>query len=179
MCQGSRPGGRREPIRLRSGERRADHRCFGAGRTDAHHRNSGLPHPAARRGGPSWGRAGSGRPEAVLPAEGVGQVPSSGMWTMSPAAVTLEKPWVNALLRDSFSPFLNHHRACLFSVEVVAPAGRRRRKHPPRTRSPPPTTSSSRCPMPTTSSDRASSLDAGKGVPARPQGSGSASSPTP
>ncbi len=27
-------------------------------------------------------------------------------------------PGVNALLRDSLSPFLNHHRACLFAVEV-------------------------------------------------------------
>ena len=39
-------------------------------------------------------------------------------------------PQVNAFLRDSLSPFLNHHRACLFAVEVAGPNGRRRRKYP-------------------------------------------------
>ena len=36
----------------------------------------------------------------------------------------------NAFLRDALSPFLNHHRACLFAVEVRGADGRRRRKYP-------------------------------------------------
>ena len=36
----------------------------------------------------------------------------------------------NAFLRDLLSPFLNHHRACLFAVEVQGADGRRRRKYP-------------------------------------------------
>ena len=39
-------------------------------------------------------------------------------------------PRVNAFLRDALSPFLNHHRACLFAVEVAGPSGRKRRKYP-------------------------------------------------
>ena len=39
-------------------------------------------------------------------------------------------PQANAFLRDFLSPFLNHHRACLFAVEVEAEGGRRRRKYP-------------------------------------------------
>ena len=39
-------------------------------------------------------------------------------------------PHANAFLRDHLSPFLNHHRACLFAVEVVGANGRRRRKYP-------------------------------------------------
>ena len=39
-------------------------------------------------------------------------------------------PRVNAFLRDSLSPFLNHHRACLFAVEIERPDGRRRRTYP-------------------------------------------------
>ena len=39
-------------------------------------------------------------------------------------------PRANAFLRDFFSPFLNHHRTCLFAVEVVAANGHRRRKYP-------------------------------------------------
>ena len=39
-------------------------------------------------------------------------------------------PRVNAFLRDSLSPFLNHHRACLFAVEIEGPNGRRRRTYP-------------------------------------------------
>ena len=39
-------------------------------------------------------------------------------------------PPANAFLRDFLSPFLNHHRACLFAVEVEAEGGRRRRKYP-------------------------------------------------
>ena len=39
-------------------------------------------------------------------------------------------PHANAFLRDCFSPFLNHHRACLFAVEVEGNNGRRRRKYP-------------------------------------------------
>ena len=39
-------------------------------------------------------------------------------------------PQVNAFLRNSLSPFLNHHRACLFAVEIEGPNGRRRRKYP-------------------------------------------------
>ena len=39
-------------------------------------------------------------------------------------------PQANAFLRDFLSPFLNHHRACLFAVEVEAANGRRRRKYP-------------------------------------------------
>ncbi len=36
----------------------------------------------------------------------------------------------DAFLRDHLSPFLNHHRACLFAVEVEDANGRRRRKYP-------------------------------------------------
>ena len=39
-------------------------------------------------------------------------------------------PRANAFLRDFLSPFLNHHRACLFAVEVEESNGRRRRKYP-------------------------------------------------
>ena len=39
-------------------------------------------------------------------------------------------PPANAFLRDFLSPFLNHHRACLFAVEVEESNGRRRRKYP-------------------------------------------------
>ena len=39
-------------------------------------------------------------------------------------------PQANAFLRDFLSPFLNHHRACLFAVEVEESNGRRRRKYP-------------------------------------------------
>ena len=39
-------------------------------------------------------------------------------------------PHANAFLRDALSPFLNHHRACLFAVEVEEDNGRRRRKYP-------------------------------------------------
>ena len=39
-------------------------------------------------------------------------------------------PDTDAFLRDHLSPFLNHHRACLFAVEVEGPKGRRRRKYP-------------------------------------------------
>ena len=39
-------------------------------------------------------------------------------------------PQTNAFLRDHFSPFLNHHRTCLFAVEVEGTDGRRRRKYP-------------------------------------------------
>lgn len=39
-------------------------------------------------------------------------------------------PRVNAFLRYALSPFLNHHRACLFAVEVAGPSGRKRRKYP-------------------------------------------------
>ena len=39
-------------------------------------------------------------------------------------------PQANAFLRDLLSPFLNHHRACLFAVEIEGPNGRRRRKYP-------------------------------------------------
>ena len=39
-------------------------------------------------------------------------------------------PPANAFLRDFLSPFLNHHRACLFAVEVEESSGRRRRKYP-------------------------------------------------
>ena len=39
-------------------------------------------------------------------------------------------PPANAFLRDFLSPFLNHHRACLFAVEVEDSNGRRRRKYP-------------------------------------------------
>ena len=56
-------------------------------------------------------------------------------------------PQANAFLRDFLSPFLNHHRACLFAVEVEAAngaaAGSTRR-----TRSQPRTRSSDRCPGP-------------------------------
>ena len=39
-------------------------------------------------------------------------------------------PQANAFLRDLLSPFLNHHRACLFGVEVEGANGRCRRKYP-------------------------------------------------
>ncbi len=39
-------------------------------------------------------------------------------------------PHANAFLRDHLSPFLNHHRACLFAAEVEGANGRRRRKYP-------------------------------------------------
>ena len=39
-------------------------------------------------------------------------------------------PQANAFLRDFLSPFLNHHRACLFAIEVEGKGGRRRRKYP-------------------------------------------------
>ena len=39
-------------------------------------------------------------------------------------------PPANDFLRDFLSPFLNHHRACLFAVEVEDSNGRRRRKYP-------------------------------------------------
>ena len=39
-------------------------------------------------------------------------------------------PPANDFLRDFLSPFLNHHRACLFAVEVEAANGHRRRKYP-------------------------------------------------
>ena len=39
-------------------------------------------------------------------------------------------PHADAFLRDHLSPFLNHHRACLFAVEVEGANGRRRRKYP-------------------------------------------------
>ena len=39
-------------------------------------------------------------------------------------------PSADAFLRDHLSPFLNHHRACLFAVEVEGANGRRRRKYP-------------------------------------------------
>ena len=39
-------------------------------------------------------------------------------------------PPANDFLRDFLSPFLNHHRACLFAVEVEESNGRRRRKYP-------------------------------------------------
>ena len=39
-------------------------------------------------------------------------------------------PEADAFLRDHLSPFLNHHRACLFAVEVEGANGRRRRKYP-------------------------------------------------
>ena len=39
-------------------------------------------------------------------------------------------PQANAFLRDFLSPFLNHHRACLFAIEVEGANGRRRRKYP-------------------------------------------------
>ena len=39
-------------------------------------------------------------------------------------------PDADAFLRDHLSPFLNHHRACLFAVEVEGANGRRRRKYP-------------------------------------------------
>ena len=35
-----------------------------------------------------------------------------------------------ASTRSSGSPFLNHHRACLFAIEVEAANGHRRRKYP-------------------------------------------------
>ena len=39
-------------------------------------------------------------------------------------------PQANAFLRDFLSPFLNHHRACLFAIEVEGEGGRQRRKYP-------------------------------------------------
>ena len=39
-------------------------------------------------------------------------------------------PRANAFLRDFLSPFLNHHRACLFAIEVEGEGGRQRRKYP-------------------------------------------------
>ncbi len=39
-------------------------------------------------------------------------------------------PDADAFLRDHLSPFLNHHRTCLFAVEVEDANGRRRRKYP-------------------------------------------------
>lgn len=39
-------------------------------------------------------------------------------------------PQTNAFLRDHLSPLLNHHRSCLFAVEVEGENGRRRRKYP-------------------------------------------------
>ena len=39
-------------------------------------------------------------------------------------------PHANAFLCDHLSPILNHHRTCLFAVEVEGADGRRRRKHP-------------------------------------------------
>ena len=39
-------------------------------------------------------------------------------------------PRANAFLRDHLCPFLNHHRACLFAVEVEDANGRRRRNYP-------------------------------------------------
>ena len=39
-------------------------------------------------------------------------------------------PQANAFLRDFLSPFLNHHRACLFAIEVEGEDGRQRRKYP-------------------------------------------------
>ena len=39
-------------------------------------------------------------------------------------------PRTNAFLRDVLSPFLNHHRACLFAVEIREASGRRRRRYP-------------------------------------------------
>ena len=39
-------------------------------------------------------------------------------------------PQANAFLRDFLSPFLNHHRACLFAIEVEGKGGRRHRKYP-------------------------------------------------
>ncbi len=39
-------------------------------------------------------------------------------------------PQTNAFLRDHLSPLLNHHRTCLFAVEVEGENGRRRRKYP-------------------------------------------------
>ena len=39
-------------------------------------------------------------------------------------------PHADAFLRDHLSPFLNHHRACLFAVEIEGANGRRRRKYP-------------------------------------------------
>ena len=39
-------------------------------------------------------------------------------------------PQTNAFLRDLLSPYLNHHRACLFGIEVEGKGGRQRRKYP-------------------------------------------------
>ena len=39
-------------------------------------------------------------------------------------------PRANVFLRDHLCPFLNHHRACLFAVEVEDANGRRRRNYP-------------------------------------------------
>ncbi len=39
-------------------------------------------------------------------------------------------PDADAFLRDHLSPFLNHHRTCLFAVEVEDANGHRRRKYP-------------------------------------------------
>ena len=39
-------------------------------------------------------------------------------------------PHANAFLRDFLSPFLNHHRPCLFAVETEGKGGRRRRRYP-------------------------------------------------
>ena len=39
-------------------------------------------------------------------------------------------PDADAFLRDHLSPFLNHHRTCLFAVEVEGENGRRRRRYP-------------------------------------------------
>lgn len=39
-------------------------------------------------------------------------------------------PDADAFLRDHLSPFLNHHRTCLFAVEAEDANGRRRRKYP-------------------------------------------------
>ena len=37
---------------------------------------------------------------------------------------------VDAFLRDQLSPFLNHHRPCLFAVETIDRNGRVRRRYP-------------------------------------------------
>ena len=39
-------------------------------------------------------------------------------------------PHANAFLRDFLSPYLNHHRPCLFAVETEGKDGHRRRKYP-------------------------------------------------
>jgi len=39
-------------------------------------------------------------------------------------------PLVNAFNRDQLSPFLNHHRPCLFPAEVIDAKGRARKRYP-------------------------------------------------